>query len=565
MTEVGSLWVRLRGDTKEFESAMRGVSSTLNKTSAKMQTIGGGMSTYVTLPLLAAGGAAIAAATEVEGAMAQIRASTGATGDELAALRDDFEVVAKKVPQDLTQVATAVGDVHTRLGLTGEPLRKLTEQMLELADLTKTQVEPLIASTTRVFGDWSVATEEQADTLDLLYKVSQATGIEVGRLSDSLVAYGAPLRQMGFDLEEAAVLMGKWETEGVNMELVLGSLRLAMGHFAREGIPMREGLDETMQRIQELGPGAEATALAMEVFGARAGPDMAAAILEGRFEIDKLMETIQDSPDTIMAAGAATETFADKLGALRNNTLLAIEPIGVQLMDALTNIMPQLLNIVEKVAQLTASFSQLTPETQTTILTIGGLLIALGPVVTILGKVISIVSAIVGVLGPLKVFLLGTATTAGFLAKALTVLKLIFIPLKIALLAVSIKVLAVVAAVAALGYIIYYLITNWEEAKQFLLTTLESIMSGVRSFVDAVVRTFKGTDWAKVGKDILRGIVGGLDSLRQWAIDKIINIGKGMVDGFKNFFGIDSPSKVMAEQFRNLAAGANLGWDREFA
>lgn len=482
MAEVGSLWVRLLGNTKGFEDAMKGVSKTLAATGERMQAVGTGMSKSVTLPIMAVGTAAIAAATSVEGAMATIRAGTGATGDNLAALGEDFRAVFKKVPENAQQVSTAIADLNTRLGLTGEPLRQLSEQLLDLAGLTGTQIGPLIASTTRVFGDWSVATAEQAKTLDLLFKVSQATGIGVDKLANSLVQFGAPLRQMGFSLTESAALMGKWEKEGVNMELVLGSLRMAMGHFAKANIPMREGLDQTMARIRELGPSAEATALAMDVFGARAGPDMAAAILEGRFAVEELLAQIEASPETIKAAGEETETFAEKLAILRNNATLALEPVGTRLMEALTRVMPQLLAAANYVAALAEKFAALSPQTQTTILAVVGLVAVLGPALIVLGQVVAAIAGIVTVLGGLKIplgktmgFLFGTGATAagaaakvGILSGALTVLKTVFM-------AVTLKIWLILAAVAALAAGVYFLITNWTVAKAFLLQTWAAI------------------------------------------------------------------------------------------
>lgn len=55
---------------------------------------------------------------------------------------------------------------------------------------------------------------------------------------------------MGFSLEESAAMLGKWEKEGVNTELVIGSLRIAAGKFAKDNIPLRQGLLDTMAAIK---------------------------------------------------------------------------------------------------------------------------------------------------------------------------------------------------------------------------------------------------------------------------------------------------------------------------
>ncbi|MCZ7538234.1 MAG: hypothetical protein M5T61_21390 [Acidimicrobiia bacterium] len=48
---------------------------------------------------------------------------------------------------------------------------------------------------------------------------------------------------------------------------------------------------------------------------------MAAAILEGRFEIDGLLDTLSNSHDTINKAAADTFDLGDKLSMLKNRVV----------------------------------------------------------------------------------------------------------------------------------------------------------------------------------------------------------------------------------------------------
>lgn len=265
----------------------------------------------------------------------KIKVGTGATGPALEGVKEDFRRVFGGVPTDMAKASTAIADLNTRLGLTGKPLQQMSKQVLELSRLTDTDLGTNIEKVSRLFGDWAVNTEDQSDALDRVFKTSQATGPSVDRLAHLMVAFGAPLRQLNFSFEESAALMGKWEKEGVNTELVMGSLKIAIANFAREGVPLRAGLDETIRRIQELGPGAEATGLAMETFGARAGGDMAAAILEGKFAIEDLMGTLDEGGAGILETAKQTESFGEKLTRVKNQVILLVEPLAVRLVDAL--------------------------------------------------------------------------------------------------------------------------------------------------------------------------------------------------------------------------------------
>lgn len=264
-----------------------------------------------------------------------IRVGTGATGEDLAALQDDFRAVFGSVPTEMGPAAAAIADLNTRLGVTGEPLQTLSEQFLELSRITDTDLGQNIETVTRVFGDWGVETENQSAKLDALFRASQATGPSVDRLSQLMVQFGSPLRQLGFDFDQTAAILGKFEQEGVNTELVMGSMRQALGRMARDGEPAQETLQRVTEEIANAGSVSEANALALELFGARAGPDMAAAIREGRFEVGELLDTVANGEETITGAADDTADFAEKFQTLKNKALLGLEPIATKVFDAL--------------------------------------------------------------------------------------------------------------------------------------------------------------------------------------------------------------------------------------
>ncbi|MEO1059549.1 MAG: phage tail tape measure protein, partial [Actinomycetota bacterium] len=257
------------------------------------------------------------------------------TGEALDGLKGSFKDVFSSVPTDMGSASTAIADLNTRLGLTGDPLESLSTQFLNLSRITGSDLPTDIESVSRAFGDWGVVTGDQGDKLDALFRASQATGPSVDSLAQMMVKFGSPLRQLGFGFDTTAALLGKFEKEGVNTELVLGSLRIALGKMARDGEPAEETLGRVMDQIQNAGSVSEANALALELFGARAGPDMAAAIREGRFELGDLLDTVSSGSETINTAAEDTLDWLDKWKLLVNKTLVKLEPLAMRVMDGL--------------------------------------------------------------------------------------------------------------------------------------------------------------------------------------------------------------------------------------
>jgi TP901 family phage tail tape measure protein len=287
-----------------------------------------------------------------------LRVGTGATGEALEGLKDITKDLAKKVPADFKDIGTAVADINTRLNLTGPELENFSEQMLNLSRITGTDLQGNIKAASRVLGDWGDMAGTAESAADKLFTVAQMTGIEFSKLSADLVTYGAPLRQVGFEFEEAALLIGKFEKEGVNAELVLGSLRQALGKMAREGEPAIETFERVVDEIKNAGDASTANRKALELFGARAGPDMAAAIREGRFELDDYFKSMESGGDTINAATSETETLSEKMTLLKNRVMMTLAPVVERAFEAITRAFKRVQPIVEDLVKRFKDFTQ---------------------------------------------------------------------------------------------------------------------------------------------------------------------------------------------------------------
>jgi phage-related minor tail protein len=289
------------------------------------------------------GTAAVLAADNINKAYNAIRVGSGATGEDLEALKSDFDAVFGTIPAGAGEVGTAIADLNTRLGLTGKPLQNMATRFLELSRITGTDVASNIKEVTRLFGNWSVAAEEQTGMLDYLFKVSQSTGIGVDRLSTLTTQYGSTLRGLGFDLKGSVAVLGKFEKGGVNIEAALAGMKMGLGNLAGKGItdPV-EALDELARQVREAGTEIEAVSIAAEVFGARGAAEMAAAIRSGNLDLGDFVTMLDASEETVLTAADASMSLGDRMAILQHKAEKALQPVGNLMIGVFETAMPHL-------------------------------------------------------------------------------------------------------------------------------------------------------------------------------------------------------------------------------
>lgn len=331
---------------------------------ARLQSrIGAGLKTAAKIGVAAIGAVTIAAAGitvaavdvagEFEDATAAIIEGTGASGESLAEMESIVKGLAGTsagLNRDLGELGAAVAQVNTRTGLSGDILAEVTNDYLQFSRVTGKDVVESVNLASRVLGDWGVDAEQTGQILDMLHGAGQAFGIEVDDLARKVVQFGAPMRQMGFTLEESIALFGKWEQEGVNAELAIGSLRIAAGRFAREGVDLEQGLRDTMDAIRGAKMESEGLNIAMETFGARAGPDMAAAIREGRFELDAAIEALRGTSGGLDDAAERTLKVSERFQILKNRARVALIPIGEGILTLAERALPALETAVDAIS-----------------------------------------------------------------------------------------------------------------------------------------------------------------------------------------------------------------------
>lgn len=265
----------------------------------------------------------------------KIRTTTGATGVGLAALKDSFKAVVTTVPADFGDASTAIAGFNQKLGLSGKPLQDLASQVLNLSRITGTDLAGNVAATASLFNSWGTSAADQGPKLDELFRISQSTGISVQDLAKQMAEGGVQFRAAGLSFESSGALLGLLAKNGLSAADVVPALSKAMAQAAKDGKPAGDVFRDTFDAIRNAPDDTAAAGVALDVFGAKAGPKFAALVREGKLSYEELSASIAAGGDTINAASADTADWREKLKLLINQGMVKLEPIATKVFNAI--------------------------------------------------------------------------------------------------------------------------------------------------------------------------------------------------------------------------------------
>jgi TP901 family phage tail tape measure protein len=285
---------------------------------------------------------------EVDSGRDTLIAKTGATGQQAEELTAAYKNVAGNVVGSFEDMGSAAGEVNTRFGFTGDKLTEATTKFMQFAKINGTDVTESVRLVARTMGDAGIDADNYSKLLDTVTAAGQKTGVSSDTLLELLTSYGAPMRALGLSFEESTALLASWEKAGVNTKIAFSGMKTAIGSWGKEGKNSTEEFKKTLDEIEKAPTLADATATAIEVFGQKAGPDLADAIKGGRFEYADLMNDLSDSQGTI------EDTYGGMTDGL-DQTQIAIQKAKIKLSDFAEEIInkysPQIVEAIDKFAE----------------------------------------------------------------------------------------------------------------------------------------------------------------------------------------------------------------------
>ena len=430
---------------------------------------------------------------------------TGATGDAVTEFSDIYDYLVNNiaVTDPYEKAGSAVGELNTQFGLTGQSLQDASSSVMKFAEINDTDVTSSVQSAEQAMASFGLTTDSLPGILDAVTYSAQITGASADTIFQSCISGSETLQSLGLSFAESAVLMGEFSQAGVDSSTAISVLGKAQVKFAGEGKTMQQGLSDLQTVITSSASEEDKLAAVTDVLGSKGALNFLKLAESGKLNFSDLAASADDSIGSVNDTFDSVTGSDEELELALQNLKSAFAEIGGVIAEALA---PVLQTILPWIKELADWFTTLPEPVQ---------------------QAIVIFTLLVTVFGLLAPVILGVVVAVS--------------TLNVSLLPIIAVVLGIAAAITA----IILIIQNWGSICEWFGNLWNAIWSGVTSF------------FAGVGQSIQDTWNGAMDGIKQKADDAksgILSTFQGIKDGCINAFNSvkDGITNAISTAYNNV-------------
>lgn len=497
-----------------FHDALEKASDKLKSVGDHIADVGEKLTKTASAAVGAFGAISVKTFYNVDDALDIVAKKTGATGEALEAMEDIASGIATSIPTEFETAASAVGEVNTKFGATGDELEYLSTQFVKFADLNDTDVSNSVDKVQKALAAYGKDSKSAGTLLNVLNKTAQNTGVSVDTLTDGLVQNGTAFDEMGMDIYQSIDFMGKLAKSGANAETVMQGMRKALKNAAKEGKDMNTALLDLQDAIVNGKDSIEGITVAQDLFG-KSGDQIYKALKNGSLDFKDIAHSaniLADSTDSVTDTYKNLEDGSGQVKVATNNMKDALKEVGKTISESLA---PFIKKCSDKLKEFAKWWKNLSPGVKDVILKVAGFIAILGPTLVIIGKVVGGIGKLIEIFTICKTFIV---------AKMIPAITSLGSTLTASLAPIAAVVLAITA--------IIMVIKNWDDivevAKElwqgfcdFMLNIINAIGDAWNDFVDmlsGLIEEFVNF-WSKAWESIKQFFSDIWESIKQIASD----------------------------------------------
>lgn len=402
-------------ETEQELRRLQEQAATTNATLEKMDAVGAKMESVgdsiagagkkmmpLTTVIGGLGIAAVKTAADFDSSMSQVAAISGATGDDLQALRDKAREMGEKTKFSASEAA----DAMTYMAMAGWKSKDMISGIDGIMSLAAASGEDL-ATTSDIVTDaltaFGLSAKDSGHFADILAAASSNANTNVSMMGETF-KYCAPIAgALGFSAEDTAEAIGLMANAGIKSSQAGTALRTIMNNLAGDvkisGKAIGDVTIATTNADGSMRDLSDILADCRAAFGNLTESEKANAAesLVGKNAMSGFLALMNAAPGDIAKLSGAIDNCdgsAEKMAAtMQDNLAGQLTILKSQLQELAISfgeiLMPAIRSIVSKIQDFVDKLNGMDEGTKQAIVKIGLLVAAIGPLLIVIGNVIS--------------------------------------------------------------------------------------------------------------------------------------------------------------------------------
>ena len=425
-----NLSIILSLNDRQFQNRLRKATRSLKKFGSSMKRTGQNMTRSLTMPLIALGAASVKLATDFETSMTKISTLVGASAQDLKEYEKGIMQLSNQVGISAKELADGLFFI-TSAGFKGSEALDALEISAKASAMGMGEMASISNALTSIMTAYADEQMTASKAGDLLHETLKQGKFEAGQFMEKLGSVIPVAAAAGVSMEElgaASATMSKLSGDAAGTLTAMRSLLMSLQKPSAQQEEILAKLNMTTSDLSNM-----------------IGESLMGTL---EFLFDKLGDNNQElltmfgSSKAVVGAlstmGLQAETYAQVLDGMDNSlgnvnngfdilsgtsgfkfkqTLVRLQNVGIEIGNIL---LPVVLDLADGLKDLLDEFNKLSPEAKKLSVAAGILVAALGPLLIVLGSIVTIVTTL------------------------------------------SIKFIAIAAAIAALALGVLYVNDNWE-------------------------------------------------------------------------------------------------------